>query len=204
MCFKSKSVERFKSVIEESYAFASDNIPLKEVGVEITNQSITRFLFSGCERKCLEKDCELGIYLLEGHEVDEPEETLQEMCFNGAGSTRNCSLYGSNERLLDHSSCTISSANKIKTRTETQAAIPLIQCLTEIMSTFGFWLGLLVSGSVMCVKKIGAQAISVRHKVQFRQRLTENLRPIHQQRKLLNQTITILQNRRNSNVRTRH
>ena len=204
MCFKSKSMERFNSVIEESYAFPSDNTPLKEVEAEITNQSITRFLYDQCEQKCLEKDCQLGTYLLEWHEVDKPEKTLQEMCFNGIGSTKNCSLYDFNETPLEHSACTFSVARNIVSRTETQVAIPLVQFLTEIFSTFGFWLGLSVSGSVICVKRIGAQATSVRYKIQRRQRPTKNLGSIHQQLILIRQTITMLHKRRDSDVRTRH
>ena len=196
-------MERFNSVIEESYAFPSDNTPLKEVEAEITNQSITRFLYDQCEQKCLKQDCELGTYLLYWHALNNPEKALQEECSSGIGSTINCSLYNSNGRPIKHSSCTISTYGKIETRTETQAAIPLVQCLTEIMSTFGFWLGLSVSGSVICVKNIWTQAISVRREIQSKQRLTQNLRPIHQLN-LMRQTITVLQKRRNSNFRTRH
>ena len=190
----------YMSTIEESHAFASDNIPLKEKGLLHTNQSITRFFFQKCKRKCLKEDCQFTTYIT--HTNFNKMQAVQEKCLEGTGT--NCSLYESNEIPLNYSSHAIRVDNKIVTRTETQVAIPLVSFFTEILSTFGFWLGLSVSGFARIVRQTWAEVMVLGDKIKIKQRLKPNERPVHQQFNLRRQSVVILVQRSNTNVRKRH
>ena len=75
------------------------------------------------------------------------------------------------------------------TRTESQPVIPLITFVTEVYSTFGFWLGFSVSDFFHLAKKIWQKVKIARDKLRSRERLVQ--RPFVN-RRILN-TVTRLQ-----------
>ena len=198
MCFKSKVIERFRSIIDQSHAFASDNIPLAEasVGDSLLHIKIARYFTEQCENICSQSDCRYVTHLLLERWFLEEMQTLKTECSLVTGSARNCSIYDSNELRHNHSSFTLRVDDKLWTRTETKVAYPLISFLTEIFATLGFWLSFSVSGIVVFLRRTLTEAKSFRNKMKATQRLAPNRRLTQPQPAIISQVNKILQQRK--------
>ena len=62
MCFKSKTIQRYKALLEDSHGFPSDNISLMQSEYPWTNQSTVRYFKSLCKKDCEERDCRSVTY----------------------------------------------------------------------------------------------------------------------------------------------
>ena len=145
MCFKSKTFEKYNALLEDSHAFESDNMFFNESQYPWTNQSIVQFFTGQCRTDCEEKDCQSVAY----HKQDAVSLTKE-----------------------NFTSQFFVPAHHVITFTKTQPAIPLVSFLTELLSTFGFWMGLSVTGSLRFVRKTFSKVTSFRHERKSRQRLT--------------------------------
>ena len=152
MCFKSKTIQRYKALLEDTHAFESDNILFNQSQFPWTDESIVHFFVKECKTECQERDCRSVTY--------QKEDTVA-------------------SKSLKYSEQYFSPAYNVITFTETQAAFPLVSFLTELLSTFGIWMGLSVTGSVMFVKKTCTRVRSFAHQKKSPQRLTPR-QPIHE------------------------
>ena len=155
MCFKSKTIQRYKALLEDTHAFESDNMFFNESQYPWTNQSIVHFFTGQCRTECEENDCQSVAYY--------KEDALFLMTHNFT------------EQFFVP-------AYNVITFTKTQAAFPLVSFLTELMSTFGFWVGLSVTGSLTFIGKTFSKVTSFVHQNKSRQRLAP--------RQLIDQRIT--------------
>ena len=204
MCFQSKSIERFKSIIEESHAFPSDNIALASasVGTALLHNQISRFFGEQCAKICPQKDCRYVTHFSRNFPNSEQMVNLQTKCSEVTGSARNCSIYDSNQLRQNHSSFMLRvKDDRLWTRTQSQAAYPLVSFLTEAFSTFGFWLGFSVSGTFFFFRQTWMEAKNLRNKMKARQRLAPNLRLTQPQFAFIRQVITMLKQREYSDFR---
>ena len=144
MCFKSKTIERYKALVEDSHAFESDNMFFNRSQYPWTSRSTVRFFIRQCMEDCKEIDCRSLTY----HKED--------------------TIYS---RDLGYSEQYIFMAYNIVTFTKTQPAIPLVSFLTELFSTFGFWMGLSVTGSLAFVRRTWTKVTRLAHQNKSEQRL---------------------------------
>ena len=145
MCFKSKTIQRYKALVEDTHAFQSDNMFFNQSQYPWTERSTVRFFIRQCMNDCKERDCRSVTY----HKGD--------------------SFYAGNEKF---SGQRIYMAYNVITFTKTQAAFPLVSFLTELFSTFGFWMGLSVANSLKFVKGTWKKLTSSGHQRKSRERLT--------------------------------
>jgi hypothetical protein len=195
LCVRWKTLDRFKSIIETSYAFSTDNIPLQEIASQADKYAILRPFDEDCEDECPETDCRYVTYTRTIASYSNQTKLLQQKCTFATGSKENCSLYNSNAKPLEHSSLSYIIGPEIVTRTESQVAYPLISFLTEVLATFGIWLGLSVSGSVVFMRQTWTKARKLKNESHARQRLNPNERPILEQLNLSRQPVIILPQR---------
>ena len=153
MCFKSKTIERYNAILEDSHAFESDNMFFNQSQYPWTDESTVRFFARECKTECQERDCRSITYL--------KEDTI----------ARQSLKYSEQYFCLTYS---------IITFTETQAAFPLVSFLTELLSTFGIWMGLSVTASLTFFRRTWTKVTSFRLERKARQRLTRQ--PIDQRR----------------------
>ena len=124
MCMKAIIVDKYKILDSGSYAFLSDSYPIRQI--PFRNESERESLIEHCERKCWHKDCLLTLF--------------------NPGTMLNSRT---------HQSLAMAVANKSpSTRTEAQQAIPFIVFMTNVLSTFGIWLGVSLLGSGPEIKRI--------------------------------------------------
>ena len=152
MCFKSKTIERYKALLEDSHVFESDNMFFNQSQYPWTDESIVHFFVRKCKTECQERDCRSVTY----HKEDTTA-----------------------RKSLKYSEQHFSPAYNVITFTETQPAFPFVSFLTELLSTFGIWMGLSVTSSVIFVKRTWTKITSFAHQRKSRQRLTPR-QPIHQ------------------------
>ena len=168
-CFKSKIVARFGYIFPNSHAFASDNLRIRY----FTNSTadITR----ECNLDCWQKECHSFTYIY--------EKIKEENLVNYAG--RNCLKSNGSAcpegdiDLRKESKLIVSTPHRPFFTTEIQPAIPLVSFVTAVLSTFGFWIGLSVSGTALFLKQAWTQAMNFRNKIKSRQRLGIK-RPVNQ------------------------
>ena len=145
MCFKSKTIQTYNALLEDSHAFESDNMFFNQSQYPWTNRPTVRFFIRQCMKDCKKIDCRSLTYHREN------------------------SVYSTN---LGYSEQYIFMAYNVVTFTKTQPAIPLVSFLTELFSTFGFWMGLSVTGSLMFFRRTWTKVTSFTHERKARQRLT--------------------------------
>ena len=153
MCFKSKTIQKYNAILEDTHAFQSDNMFFNQSQYPWTDQSIVNFFSGQCGADCEEKDCQSVTY----HKEELVHSTAQIF---------------TDQLFLP--------AHNVITFTETQPAIPLVSFLTELFSTFGFWMGLSVTGSLAFVRDTWTKITRLVHEKKSRQRLT--LQPPSDQR----------------------
>ena len=140
-CFKSLTIRRFNRIFEQLYAHDSDNIHLRPRVVSndsISPENIPEDIVVHCHQSCFGKEC---------RDVSQVQFEIKQVPlssvygdFCALNDTRNCKLW---QETLEYE---LHVEDKPGTRTETQAAIPLISFLTGLLSTFGIWLGLSAFG----------------------------------------------------------
>ena len=219
MCFKAKTVDDWKSIIPESHAFQTDMIPLREEGLSSNKSDIRTFFASGtCKIECGNRDCQSVTFLVEDKETKNNDSligmkttyagTVNRNFFELSGEEYLRVLYTSPDNLCGQEICP---AEQVVTRIETQESISLITFLTSAFSTFGFWLGWSVSGSVLFVKESWTKVMN-RQRFQNRIQINRQFNLLSQQLNLTNQrlnclkrrpSIVMVQQRSNSNVRYR-
>ena len=160
-CFKSKTVARFRCVFFKSHAFASDNHP-----AELDTKD-TADIMRECKRDCWQRECHSFTYIYEKLKEENLVKFLGQNCFNSKGSS--CPE-GDND-LRKESDLIVSSPQKTFTLTVVQPAMSLISFVTAVLSTFGFWVGLSVSGTVLFVRHTWIQVMNLGGKIRSRQRL---------------------------------
>ena len=218
MCFKSKTVDKWKSIIPKSHALQTDMIPLRDAFSSNEGDLRTTFASRTCRLECENRDCQSVTFLVDDKETETNESLYFMRATYVAAVNPNLFDLPTEEllKILDTSPgnlCgqAICPANQVVTRTETQASIPLISFLTSVFSTFGIWLGLSISSSILFVKETWTK---VKNRRQF-----QIPTPIHRQINLLSQQfnlfhqrlnplrrrqrVVMLQPRSNSNVRHR-
>ena len=221
MCFKSKTVDKWKSIIPESHAFQTDMIHLSSEDLPYNESDVESIASRPCRLECGNRDCQSVTFLVDDKET-KTNKSLEIMRLTYADAVNPTFLDVSQLSVEEYlktldkfpdNLCgqAICPAEQVVTRTETQESISLITFLTSAFSTFGFWLGWSVSGSVLFVKETWT-------KITNRQ-LFQALTPIYQQINLLSQQsnlihqrlnclkrrqrVVMLQQRSNSNVRHR-
>ena len=160
MCFKSKTIQRYNALLEDTHAFESDNMFFNQSQYRWTERSIVRFFYRQCMKDCVERDCRSVTY--------HKEDTV-----NAENQT-----YSAQYIFLEYN---------VVTFTEAQPAFPLVSFLTELFSTFGFWMGLSVTGSLAFVRDTWIKLTNFRHEIQSRQRLIAR-QLMHQRLNLTRQT----------------
>ena len=124
ICMKAMIVDKYKVLDVGSHAFLSDSYPIRQE--PFRNESERESLNDHCERKCWHKDCSLTLF------------NPGTMVYSRA-----------------HQSSVMTVANKSpSTRTEAQQAVPFIVFMTNVLSTFGIWLGVSLLGSGREIKRI--------------------------------------------------
>ena len=218
MCFKAKTVDKWKSIIPESHAFETDMIPLREEGPSSNKSDIrTTFASRTCRIECGNRDCQSVTFLVDdkgtetnGSLID--MKTTYVMTVNPQSLDVPEEFFQLIERAPDNlCGQEICPGDKVVTRTETQACISLISFLTSAFSTFGFWLGWSVSSLIHFVKESWANIMN-RQRFQDSMQIHRQFNLLSQQLNLINQrlnclkrrqSIVMLQQRSNSNVRHR-
>ena len=160
-CFKSKTVARFGYVSLKSHAFVSDELYTRP------DTHYTSDIRRECKLDCLQKECHSFTYTFEKLKEENLVKFIGRMCLKSNGST--CSEEDMD--LRKHSELYLMSPDKPFTRTEIQSAMSLVSFVTAVMSTFGFWMGLSVSGAAFFVKQTWTQAMNLGSKIGSRQTL---------------------------------
>ena len=168
-CFKSKTVTRFRYVFFESHAFASDDLYLR------LDRNYTGDITLQCKLDCLQKECHYFAYT---HEYIKEQNLVKSVGRNCTKSTGSSCPEGEYD-LRKESDVILSIPHKAFTRTEVQPAISLVSFMTAVLSTFGFWMGLSVSGAALFVRRTWNEALNLRHKIRPKQRLATQ-RPVNQ------------------------
>ena len=174
MCFKSKIIQRYKALVEDCHAFQSEDMFLLESEYPTNNQSIVRYFIRLCKKYCEERDCRTVTYHTDDDSFYQASNFFSKKCFVVTQNTSLCFEY------RKYSEQFISPSYNVITFTETQPAIPLVSFLTELFSTFGFWMGLSVTGSLIFVRDTWIKVTGFTHQIKSRQRLTLQ-KPIDEQ-----------------------
>ena len=146
MCFRFKTIQRYKAILEDSHAFESDNMFFNQSQYPWTDESTVRFFVGQCKTECVEKDCRSVSY----HKEDS--------VFTG-----------------DRSEQWLVVSYNVITFTETQPAMPFVSFLTELLSTFGIWMGLSVTASLTFVRKTFSKVTSFRYERKARQPIDQRI-----------------------------
>ena len=181
-CFKSKTVARFGYVLFQSHAFPCDDLHLRR------NTNYTADITQECKLDCWQKECHSLTYTFEKLKEENLVNYVGRNCRKSNGST----CPDGDADLRKESDFTVSSPHKPFTRTEIQPAIPLVSFVTAVLSTFGFWMGLSVSGAVIFVRRTWTKALNFGGKIRSRQTLATQ-RPVNQRI-----TINLFDRRKNS------
>ena len=160
-CFKSKTNTRFGYVFSKSHGFASDYLHIK------SDTNYTGDITRQCKLDCLQKECHSFTYTFDKLLEENLVKWVGRNCLKSNGST--CAE--GDIDLRKESQLFLTSPHKPFTKTEIQPATPLVSFVTAVLSTFGFWMGLSVSGAALFVKQTWNQALSLGGKIRSRQRL---------------------------------
>ena len=218
MCFKSKTVDKWKSIIPKSHAFQTDMIPLRD-GLSPDESNLrTTFASKACRMECGNRDCQSVTFLVEDKEMESNVSLVLMRITYGAAINPNFLdlLTEEYSQALDTSPgnlCgqAICPTEQVVTRIETQASIPLISFLTSAFSTFGIWLGLSVSSLIHFIKESWTNVIN-RQRFQDSMQIYRQFNLFSQRLNLINQrlncfkrrqSIVMLQQRSSSNFRNR-
>ena len=150
-CFKSKTVARFGYVFLKSHAFLYDKLYTKP------DTHYTSDIRRECKLDCLQKECHSFTFTFEKLKEENLVKFVGQDCLKSNGSI--CSE--GDFDLRKHSELYLMSPDKSFTRTEIQPAMSLVSFVTAVMSTFGFWMGLSVSGAALFVKQTWTQAMNL-------------------------------------------
>ena len=191
-CFKLKTAARFRFILFQSHGFASDDLHMRR------NANYTADITRECKQDCLQKECHSFKYTFEKLLESNLVKWVGRNCYKSNRST--CSKGDTDYR--KKSELVVSSPLNPFTRIEIQPAISLVSFVTAVLSTFGFWMGLSVSGAAIFVRKTWNEALNLRHKIRPKQRLATqhpvNQRIInnsfHRRINLIRQSNTQLQN----------
>ena len=124
ICMKTIIANKYKILDDKFHIYASDSLPIRQD--LLRNETEKEGIIHHCHKKCWQKDCSSTFFNLD-------------TIVNYRASV----------------SVTTTAANKSpSTRTEAQQAIPLIVFLTNVLSTFGIWLGVSLLGSGPEIKRI--------------------------------------------------
>ena len=201
MCLKSKTVDKWRSIIPESHAFETDKISLGEGLISVEVKSRTIFASRACNIECSNRDCQSVIFFVD-NKKKKTKDSLDALKFTYAAAltpeSSNTSVgvfpeifNKSLDNLLGQKICP---AKKVATRIETQACISLISFLTSVFSTFGFWLGLSVSSSIPFVKEIWTNILN-RQRTQDPIQIHRQFNSYFQQLNLFRQRMILLRRR---------
>ena len=166
MCFKSKIIQRYKALVEDCHAFQSEDMFLLESEYPTNNRSIVRHFIRMCKKDCEERDCRSVTYHTNDKSFYQASNFFRKKCLVLTQNTSLCFEY------RKYSEQFICPAYNVITFTETQPAIPLVSFLTELFSTFGFWMGLSVTGCLIFVRDTWIKVTSFTNEMKSRQRLT--------------------------------
>ena len=145
-CFKPLIISRFNRIFEQIYAFESDNLYLRSMEVSkgyILTESMPADIIDECQKTCLRKECRSVSHI----HIEKEQKRLPSQLGDACSLNDTRSICMDQQRLEKLSRYVLFLQDNPGTRTETQAAIPLVSFLTGLFSTFGFWLGLSVFGS---------------------------------------------------------
>ena len=195
-CIKSKTAH-FGFVFYESHAFASDDLYIRG---NINGGVITR----ECTRDCWQKECYSITYTSEKMKEQNLVKSRGRNCTKSVGSSCPKGEYD----LGKESDLIVSIPQKPFTRTELQPAISLVSFVTAVLSTFGFWMGLSVSGAALLVRQTWIEALNLVGKIRAKQRLAIrrfiNQRVSNSLRQLIPQIVVNLQKHFNFRHRRTH
>ena len=158
-CIKSKTA-RFGYVFYESHGFASDGLYTRG---NIDSGVITQ----ECKRNCWQKECVSITYTYEKIKEQNLVKSRGRNCTKSTGSNCPEGEYD----LRKESDLIVSIPYKASTRTELQPAMSLVSFVTAVLSTFGFWMGLSVSGAAIFMRQTWTEALNLGNKIRSRQRL---------------------------------
>ena len=159
-CFKSKTVDRFGYVFPKSHAFASDDLNTS------VNTQDTADITRECKLDCWQKECHSFTYTFEKLLEENLVKWVGRNCTKSSGSTCPEGEYD----LRKEADLYVSSPQKPFTRTELQPAMSMISFVTAVLSTFGFWVGLSVSGTVLFLRQAWTKVLNFGNKVRSRER----------------------------------
>ena len=145
MCFKSKTIQKYGAILEDTHAFQSDNMFFNQSEYPWTSPPTVLSFLAQCKTDCEEKDCRSVTYQTEVTKLPNK---------------------------LKYSQQWLIPAHNVITFTETQPAMPLVSFLTELLATFGIWMGLSITSSLMFFRRTWTKVRSFRHEIKSRQRLT--------------------------------
>ena len=159
-CFKSKTITRFGYVLYKSHGFAYDDLHLRY------HPNFTGDIARECNLDCWQRECHSFTFTFEKVKEVNLVNWIGRNCLNSNGPT--CPE-GDND-LRKESDLLLVPPYKPCTRAEIQPAISLVSFVTAVLSTFGFWMGLSVSGAAVFVKHTWTQAVIFRDKIRSKQR----------------------------------
>ena len=174
-CLRSELTKRFSRLTKNVKLYENDNTSLlltgsmwkfiRSHGFDFLNEEFVEATFQDlCAKQCIQPDCQSILHI-----------------FNSIVYNNNYA--NKSEILVSHSTNPV-------TVTLTQAAVPLISFLTNVFSTFGFWLGLSVMGSLSYVKRAKDTTVSRWRSLIWNQDGTSQLRSfIPRSRRRIAQTV---------------
>ena len=124
MCMQTRIADKFKVLDAQFHIYASDSYPIRQNLLE--NEAEGEKIIHHCQRKCWQKDCSSTLFNL-------------------------ATVVNSRAPL---SIATIVVSKSPSTRTKAQAAIPFVVFMTNVLSTFGIWLGVSLLGSGREIKRL--------------------------------------------------
>ena len=124
MCMEAMITDKYKVLDAAFHAYVTDSYPIRQE--PFRNESERESIVDYCERKCWHKDCSLTLFNLATIRYSPKNQSYVMTVANKSPSTR----------------------------TEAQQAIPFIVFLTNVLSTFGIWLGVSLLGSGPEIKRI--------------------------------------------------
>ena len=158
-CFKTLVISRFNGIPEESYAFQSDTAYLQTKQKD--DELILEDIVEQCNRKCFQRDCQSLVYIESDVGVTLMASPLGDTCSLKDTSESHRNVCKEHKKLEKSYVYILLTEGKPGTKTETQPAIPLVSFLTGLFSTFGFWLGLSVFGSIDFIEVLWNKSMKI-------------------------------------------